>query len=200
MITTVMFDLGGVVLTRGLWLLRRHLVQHYGVTEEDSVNHLIKKHYTRFFSGGMTEQEFWKNALNDMQIQEDWHEMRRKLLEFFQPQEGMLELIDSLRDNGYTTVLLSDQTKEWWRALDEKYRISPHFNTCIISAEVGAHKPSRKIYDIALERSDSTAGTTVFIDDREDNVQAAEQLGIRGVLFQDVASLKERLASYGITL
>ncbi|MEA1875774.1 MAG: HAD family phosphatase [Bacteroidota bacterium] len=49
------------------------------------------------------------------------------------------------------------------------------------SNELGCRKPDREIYLKVLKLADIKAEETLFIDDNEDNVKAAEELGIRGV-------------------
>ncbi len=198
MVRTIIFDLGGVVLNRGLWLFREYLVQNYKVTNEQTINVLIKKYYKPYFSGIFSEEEFWANSLKDLGIDADWRILRKKLLNFFEPNPGMFRLIDTLRKNNYKTVLLSDQTKEWWSILNKKYSISSHFDSCIISAEVGVNKPDPQIYEIALKQSNSKAQKSLFIDDLEENLKPAQQLGMKTILFENCDQLKKELSLLSI--
>jgi len=200
MINTIIFDLGGVVLNRGIWLFREFLVQNYNVTNEQTIEVFIKKYYKPYFSGKISEEEFWTNSLKDLSINADWRELRNKLLNFFEPNKGMFELIDLLRKNGHTTVLLSDQTNEWWPILNKKYSISSHFDNCIISSEVGVHKPEIKIYEIALRDSKSQAEESLFIDDLENNLEPAKKIGMKTILFKNCIDLKKELISLEIKL
>jgi len=200
MIKTLIFDLGGVVLNRGIWLFRAYLVKNYNVTNEQTINVFIKKYYKPYFSGKISEEEFWTGSLHDLQIKADWKDLRSKLLNFFEPNEGMFALIAAIKENNYKTVLLSDQTKEWWPILNETYSISSHFDACIISSEVGVHKPDPKIYQIALEQSKSQAQYSIFIDDLEHNLKPAEQLGMKTILFKNFKQLKKELISYEINI
>jgi len=95
MIKTIIFDLGGVVLNRGIWLFREYLVQNYNVSNEQTIDVFIKKYYKPYSSGKISEEEFWVGSLDDLQIKADWKDLRNKLLNFFEPNEGMFELIDT---------------------------------------------------------------------------------------------------------
>lgn len=58
-IEAVVFDLGGVILSRGLWLFREYLVKNYRVTDKETRDVIIKKYYKSYFSGKLLEEDFW---------------------------------------------------------------------------------------------------------------------------------------------
>ncbi len=49
---------------------------------------------------------------------------------------------------------------------------------------MGLRKPNPKIFELALERLGTRAESTVFLDDFQGNLDAAAQLGIRGILVE----------------
>ena len=53
-----------------------------------------------------------------------------------------------------------------------------HLSGIITSEWAGVHKPDPKIFQLALSEAGADAGSTVFIDDRRDNIAAAKNLGI----------------------
>ncbi|MEV6865529.1 HAD-IA family hydrolase [Streptosporangium subroseum] len=68
------------------------------------------------------------------------------------------------------------------------------FDEVVSSARVGAAKPEQRIYEIAAERAGATAARCLFVDDRQENVEAARGLGMTGVFYREVADLREALA------
>ncbi|WP_402462808.1 HAD-IA family hydrolase [Isoptericola aurantiacus] len=62
------------------------------------------------------------------------------------------------------------------------------------SALVGAAKPDRRIYEVAAERAGVPADRCLFVDDREENVGAAAELGMTTVLYRSADGLREALA------
>ncbi|MEV0531929.1 HAD family hydrolase [Kitasatospora sp. NPDC050463] len=62
------------------------------------------------------------------------------------------------------------------------------------SAQVGAAKPDRRIYEVAAERARTTPGRCLFVDDRPENVEAAARLGMTGLLYREPADLRRALA------
>jgi putative hydrolase of the HAD superfamily len=68
--------------------------------------------------------------------------------------------------------------KELWDLLD----LSGYFDSLVISALVGVSKPDARIFEIALEDLGVQAKDSLFIDDMEENVFAAEELGFASFL------------------
>lgn len=196
-IKTILFDLGGVYLNRGIWIFReRYLVGKYGIDDGLAKDSFLR-HYKQYFSGKINEKEFWGRHLRDMNLDADWKVLREELLESFEPQKGMPDLINKLRKD-YRVGLLSDQTKEWWPYLDKKYGISDNFDFVIISSLTGFHKPQPEIYKIAIENADCEAKKCLFIDDLEHNLVPARDLGIETLLFENPKQIKKDLENLGI--
>jgi len=58
-------------------------------------------------------------------------------------------------------------------------------------------KPDPAIYQLMLERFDLEAGDCLFIDDRQDNVTAARNIGMKAVCFQSPTQLEAALLDWG---
>ena len=67
------------------------------------------------------------------------------------------------------------------------------FDGIFISANLGARKPDRAFYDRVLEGAGLTAESAVFIDNRTENVIAAQCCGMRGVLFDGTDNVFRKL-------
>ena len=59
-------------------------------------------------------------------------------------------------------------------------------------------KPDPAIYQLALTRFGLSAEQTIFIDDREDNIDAARAEGMAGHLFSSAAALEADLTARGL--
>lgn len=190
--TTVISDLGGVFLNRGIWLFWDYLKDRSNIPVELSKRAFLKN-YKQYFSGQITEESFWKDFEAEIDITDDWQVLREKLLSLFEINQEMAVLYSDLRKKGIKTVLLSDQSKEWWPILDKKYNISSYFDLVIVSAIVGLHKPNPEIYKYALKQSGSKAEDCIFTDDLADNLVPAEGLGIKTILFENPEQFKKEL-------
>ena len=66
------------------------------------------------------------------------------------------------------------------RARLDRYRLLPHIDLIVASAEEGVSKPDPRIFQIALDRADCRPWDAVMIGDRIDNdIVPARELGMR---------------------
>lgn len=79
------------------------------------------------------------------------------------------------------------------RAFLEREMLIELFDTVVISAEVRVMKPEAKIYSIALEQAGVKAEEAVFVDDVQANIDACQNIGMKGVLFRDPQKAKDEL-------
>lgn len=64
----------------------------------------------------------------------------------------------------------------------DKLDLASHFDQIINSSLVDSWKPDERIFRIALKRLDVAPETSVFVDDLEENIAAAEDLGFTAIL------------------
>ena len=55
-------------------------------------------------------------------------------------------------------------------------------------------KPGTMIYRRLLSKYALQAEECIFIDDRQENVEAAKQLGMAGIVFEDAKQLEQQLS------
>ena len=74
------------------------------------------------------------------------------------------------------------------------------FDVTVFSCAEGTRKPEKEIYQILLTRLRVKPHETVFVDDRSDFVRGAENVGIHGILFQDINQLRSELNSLSVKI
>ena len=102
-----------------------------------------------------------------------------------EPESLMIEATAALRGLGVTTVLVSNSHGDGGYGLCELSRLFDHV---VVSGRVGARKPSRAIYRLALEAAVTPAEACVMVDDLEQNLAGAARLGIRTVHHRNAAA------------
>jgi putative hydrolase of the HAD superfamily len=67
------------------------------------------------------------------------------------------------------------------------------FDEVVCSAEVGMIKPSPDIYKLTAAKLGVDPSECVFIDDHRSFVEAAEGVGMQGIVYKDLSDLKMNL-------
>ena len=86
-------------------------------------------------------------------------------------------LIHDLKQAGYKLYVLSNMSSDFIAYL-RRQDVYAYFDGEVISCEEHVVKPMPEIYDILVERFSLDVSQTMFIDDRKENVDAAERRGI----------------------
>ena len=96
---------------------------------------------------------------------------------------GMEGFVKDLKANGYHVFGLSNWSEETFALVRHVYPVLDLMEDMVISGIERVMKPDHRIFELALERFGIKAEETVFIDDNTANVQAANEVGIKGILF-----------------
>ncbi len=111
------------------------------------------------------------------------------------PVEGMLELVQALANRDVPLFAISNFGAESWAQFRPTAPIFGIFSDIVISGEERLIKPDPSIFELALDRFDRRAGQCLFIDDRQDNIETAETLGMAGHHFKEADQLANELKS-----
>lgn len=109
------------------------------------------------------------------------------------PVEGMLDLVHALGDRGVPLFAISNFGAESWAQFRPSAPIFELFSDIVISGEEKLIKPDAAIFELALKRFDRRADQCFFIDDRLENIEAGEAIGLPGHHFSDAAGLESKL-------
>jgi len=183
-IKAVIWDLAGVVLhtVKGTFisLLAERLgapineVEHLCSTKENDLwdmDEIDDDAYYTFLLEGL------KMPLEKMSI------LRKFVLEDFYIDQEMLAYVKKIQKS-FTTALLTNFPAHVHDFMKTDWIVDGAFDHMIASCDVKLLKPDPAIYTLTLARIDCRAEESVFIDDREINVKAAEKLGINGIVYQ----------------
>jgi putative hydrolase of the HAD superfamily len=112
----------------------------------------------------------------------------------------MTDAIVALRSSGVRTGVLSNS---WWFPMYDKPFYERAFDVQVVSGKVGSRKPQRDMFERGLVALGVPPERTLFIDDFEENLPPARELGITvflhdpGETSRTIAELERR---FGVTL
>ena len=188
-ISTIIFDLGGVVLNLDIKQSLRAFSEISDLSEKDVYNKFINNDWAfAFEKGEITPNDFRDSVrtsinkqLTDAQIDKAWDAM---LLEL---PYTRLKMLNDLRPK-YRTLVLSNTNAIHVQTFDKIVSaasggklIYDFFDKVYFSNEIGMRKPDTEIYSYVLDENKLDPSKTLFIDDMEENIIAAKSLGIKTV-------------------
>jgi len=194
-IESVIFDWGGVLIDDPRPGLLRYCSEAFGVPLEDYTP-VHDSFLDEFGKGKISEERFFQQIsakLGKSMPAASWYEAFRSA---YVPKQEMFRLASSLHDKGYKTALLSNTELPAVDFFHE--RGYDMFDVLVFSCVEGVMKPERRIYEITLERLGLKAGQAVFIDDRQDYIRGAEDVGLNTILFKSIDQVKDELAGLGV--
>jgi len=113
--------------------------------------------------------------------------------------EGMIELVEALDAAAIPLFAITNFSAEFWVPFrNKRAAVFDRFRGIIVSGDEKLMKPDPAIYRRAFERFSLKHGDALFIDDRLENVLAAEASGFIGHHFTDYQSLVPTLTSLGL--
>ena len=130
--------------------------------------HLIESYYARF-------PEMMKGAL-----------------------DGTVAVLERLHARRVPLYVLSNFSAETFPHARRRFAFFDRFTGMVISGAEGMKKPDRRIFDLLIARFALAPGRTLFIDDRQDNAEAARQAGWQAIHFTSANQLAADLGALGL--
>tara|TARA_B100000029_G_C17470899_1_gene921928 strand:- start:185 stop:808 length:624 start_codon:yes stop_codon:yes gene_type:complete len=98
----------------------------------------------------------------------------------------------------YQICILTNTTQRHIGALQLEYSFINEFNYCITSDVAHSYKPNPEIFHYACRLLNVKMNEAIFIDDNEDNVQTARNLGMLGCHYQTYTQFLKFITKYKI--
>jgi putative hydrolase of the HAD superfamily len=152
------------------------------------------------YDKGMAGQDYWANVFKEAGVERKDVDIQRLIdddvASWTTINEKVLDLAFRLSDSGQRIAMLSNLPRDHLLYFRENFEWLEIFSVCVFSCELGLAKPEPDIYSICLNKLNAEAEKCLFIDDREDNVAAARESGIKTIQFTTFASLETELSEY----
>lgn len=107
-----------------------------------------------------------------------------------------VDIFYKVKELNYPCYILSNWSAETYEGMEEKYPFLKDFEGKIISGRDFLIKPDPAIYELAISRFDLVPQETLFIDDRLDNIEAAQKLNFQTIHLTDPSLIQEFIEPY----
>lgn len=199
--TALFFDIGGVVLTNG-WDRKSRLraIEKFGLDGEEFHNrHEMLVH--AWESGQITLDEYLRRTVFYRRRPFTRDEFESFLLGQSHGHPEVMAVVKRYSAaKRWLMVTLNNESLELNEFRIKKFKLGEIFSIFLSSCYLGVRKPDEKIYRLALGITHRTPAESIFIDDREINLEAAARRGMRVVHYQNPEQLVTDLGRLGAQL
>lgn len=198
-IDTVVFDIGNV-LTDFAW--DKFLV--FKGYDDKMVERIAKAtvysdDWVEYDKGNLTNEEIIaKFVENDPEIRTDIEDSFKNIDGIILKREKTIPWIRALKAAGYKVLYLSNFSKQALEGCPDAMAFLDETDGGILSYREHVVKPDPAIYNLLVSRYNLTPSKTVFIDDTPVNIEAAQNLGWKGIIYRDYNQVVDELASLGV--
>ena len=201
MIKGIIFDFGNVISNFDNNIFLKKIAKHTEKTISElneliyQKSDLVKKYET----GLITSDEFFESIVMLCNLKISKEEFIKAYTSIFTPIKTTFDLIRKLKPN-YRLALLSN-TSEW----DFNFGIKTTdifnlFDAVILSYEVKEMKPGKKLFLEAINKLNLKPEECTYIDDIEEYVNAANQMGINSILYKSYDILIDELRKLKVNI
>jgi 2-haloacid dehalogenase len=190
-ITTIIFDLGGVLIDWNPRYVYRHIFD-----TEEKIDWFFENICTNEWNEMQDAGRSLKEATEELVSKYPEHELEVRA--YYDRWEEMLggpihetvEILRSLKETKkYKMYALTNWSAETFPIALQRYDFLQLFDGIIMSGEERTRKPFPEIYQVLLDRFKINSSEAVFIDDSLRNIKGAEAMGIAGIHFESPQQL-----------
>lgn len=200
-VTTLLLDIGGVLLTNG-WdrSARRRAAEAFNLDYEE----LNERHHLTFDSferGQIGLDVYLRRVVFNRSRSFSPDDLKQFMFAQSRPLEGMIEFMCQLKErHGLRVIAVSNEGRELMDHRIRTFRLHRLMDAFIASCYVGYRKPDVAIFRLALDVAQTPPERTAYADDRAMFTEVASELGICGIHHTTRQATARQLTAIGLDL
>lgn len=198
----IVFDLGGVVLNWRPYQLIQQVwpqrIQNEGMAKDwasrifQSFN--PQSDWAQFDLGLIAPDDLALKIANRVGVSaKEVKTLIEAIPHHLSPLPGTVQIISDLKSSGYSLFFLSNMPASYADFLEGTHDFFEYFSDGIFSARVQQIKPNVEIFQRANDQFKVSGKNTVFIDDVQHNIDAAQAHGWTGIRFDNPQQVRQKL-------
>jgi glucose-1-phosphatase len=203
MIKLFVFDLGNVILPFDNRPIADKLRARSGrdCTSDDIFRYLFDLRdgsINPYEEGLCSSLQFFLDVRDRYRLRIEFDEFADIWNNIFRENREVDEMIVHLKAQGTPLFLLSNTNELHFAYIIDRYPIVHLFDEWILSFEVGAKKPKKRIFDAIFEKMDVRSHEVFYVDDVEEYVGMARSMGMNGFVYKEAGDLQDAIQATGI--
>ncbi len=199
MIKCIISDMGNVFISFDNDIFLKKIVENTYFSQSD-IARLVSENFEilkSFDKGEISPTEFYNKAVRIFKCDFDYNRFFKAYNDVFDLRTKELKILKKLKEN-YRVILLSNTDVMRYGFIKKNFPEMLIFDAYVLSYKEGYMKPDPSIYKAALKKAEAQADECLFIDDKEDNIDAANALGINTIHFIVRADLAVELRKFNL--
>lgn len=190
MIKNIVLDVGGVIFDDSKQNIQKLL--------NKNCDNIYKIAYGGGFKKCLLGEISVQEHINSLKNEKDFNDIsyilkKENLIKSYPLIKNNFEYIKDLRKRGYKLFLLTNITEDSYNYINELININEKFDGGIYSYQEHLIKPDYDIYNLLINRFNLNKDETIFFDDKEKNVKAANEVGIKSYVFTSINDIESNL-------
>jgi len=202
-ISSVILDYGEVLCSRPSSEALAEMAGIFGI-DDDKFLPIYRSSRNPYDRGDLTAHDYWVEFARRARVTIDSHQIEKlRRLDvgmWSNVDQEMTEWLADIHSRGIKTAILSNMQTDMAAYVRKNFAWLSHIDHQVFSCEVRAIKPDPEIYRHTLSMLKTAPSEALFVDDREENIQAARAAGVHGILFESVAQLRQDLKELGFPI
>jgi FMN phosphatase YigB (HAD superfamily) len=201
MIEVIYFDLGKVIVDFDHSRAARELLKVTPLSLEEAMAVLMDGELvSEYETGRLSSQEHYREVCRRLQMEVSMEKFRELWGSMFLPEPLLSERFLQALKKHYRLMLLSNTNEIHFDFLIEHYPMLKVIEERLLSYQAGCMKPQARIFELAIDKACVAPENIFFTDDRPENIEAANRVGIQALMFRSEAQLKRDMLSRGMVV
>jgi putative hydrolase of the HAD superfamily len=194
---TLFFDLGNVLIFFDHHKMCRQVAELCGLTVE-SVQEIMYQYGDAYERGAISSQALHEEICRTAQMKIPFQALMHAVSDIFQPNLPVISIALQLKEKGHRLFLLSNTCEAHFNFAASQFPFIRQLDGYVLSYEVEARKPEKKIYEKALEIAGCQSKDCFYTDDLFPYIEAARALAFDAEHYTTPDVLTQHLHARGI--
>ncbi|MFC1722582.1 HAD-IA family hydrolase [Nanoarchaeota archaeon] len=191
MIKAIIFDIGGVICP-DIYAENIDTFCKWYRTDKKKLHQAWYDHWNDWKYNKIDGLQFFSKISKDLNTPIDPKKIIEATFDMIWIDNDLLDYIKNLKD--HRLAILSNNTEEW--VSYQKKQFGQIFDIWTTSDQESCGKPDPAIYLTCIDRLQIPADQCLFIDNTQENLDTAEKLGMKTILYKNFNNLKEKMKEF----